>query len=67
VDDLIEALTILRKYANPLYPTNCGHDVLGVDVDPSLVSQEDLRRLNALGFYPDDESAGFMSYRFGSC
>jgi hypothetical protein len=41
VSDLIEALIIFRKYADPRRPTNCSHDVLWVNVDPELVSAED--------------------------
>jgi hypothetical protein len=69
VDDLIEALTIMRKYANPKFPTNCSHDLLYVNVDPELVSREDLDRLSVLGFRPDTEyaSKGFVSFLFGSC
>lgn len=65
MDDLIEALTILRKYANPASPTNCAHDELFVCVDPHLVSAEDLQRLDQLGFFTDEY--GFKSYKFGSC
>ncbi len=67
MDDLIEALTILRKYDNRKFPTNCDHDVLWVNVDPSLVSDEDKERLDHLGFFVDNGADGFMSYRFGSC
>jgi hypothetical protein len=69
VDDLIEALTILRKYlAKPTHtPTNCAHDVLWVAVDPKTVPPEDVYRLDELGFVPDEDSDGFMSHRFGSC
>lgn len=69
MDDLIEALTILRKYlAKPTHtPTNCQHDVLWVGVRPGAVPAEDIDRLDVLGFFPDEASEGFMSYRFGSC
>jgi hypothetical protein len=67
MDDLIEALTILRKYANPAYPTHCEHDTLFVNVDPNLVSPEDTQRLDELGFSPDSDGAGFTSFKFGSC
>ena len=67
MDDLIEALTLLRKYASPPYPTNCEHDTLWVNVDPELVSPEDVRRLDELGFFAAGDGDGFMSYRFGSC
>jgi len=69
--DLIEALIIMSKYItdeNGLRnPTFCSHDLLEVMVDPALVSEEDLARLKCLGFYPNDDSDGFKSYRFGSC
>lgn len=67
MDDLIEALTLMRKYANPQSPTNCEHDTLWVDVDAELVSPEDMQRLDELGFFPSSEGGGFMSFRFGSC
>ena len=67
--DLIEALTILAKYMDPeeRWPTHCEHDVLYVcHVEPEDVSEEDMKRLDELGFFPNDE-LGFQSYRFGSC
>ena len=67
MDDLIEALTLLRKYANPQSPTNCEHDTLWVDVKPGLVSAEDMQRLDELGFFPGEDGEGFTSFRFGSC
>lgn len=67
MDDLIESLTILRKYDNRKFPTNCEHYVLWVNVDPSLVSDADRERLDHLGFFVDASEDGFMSYRFGSC
>lgn len=67
MNDLIEALNILNKYINPSqkWPTWCEHDVFGVCVDPSIVSENDLARLNELDFIADDDC--FISYRFGSC
>jgi hypothetical protein len=67
--DLIEALTILRKYGDPRNPTFCGHDVLIIcDIEPKDVSDEDKGRLDELGFFVDVGYGGpcFMSYRFGS-
>jgi len=70
MDDLIEALQILRKYGNPEFPTHCEHDMLCVmTIMPSTVSPEDITRLGALGFDIADESTGeayFYSLRFGS-
>lgn len=67
--DLIEALTILSKYENPQYPTNCSYDELFVDVDPRSGKsvEEDIKRLGELGFFTSDDDCGFVSFRFGSC
>lgn len=67
MDDLIAALIILRRYGNPHYPTNCEHDTLWADIDPNAVAPEDIQRLDSLGFFPDSNRDGFLSYRFGSC
>ena len=67
MNDLIEALNILNKYINPgeKWPTWCEHDVFGVCVDPNIVSENDIARLNELDFIADDDC--FISYSFGSC
>ena len=67
MEDLIKALQILSKYTETKYPTNCSHDVLFVNVDPELVSKEDIETLDALGFFVSEEDEGFSSFRFGSC
>lgn len=67
--DLIEALTILAKYMpDASYsPTHCEHDVMYVMVSPDDVTEEDKRKLEKLGFDPDDEyQECFRSFRFGS-
>lgn len=65
MDELIEALQILRKYNQNRRPTHCGHDALYVPMDTSEVSAADKKRLEELGFEEGD--FGFESYRFGSC
>jgi hypothetical protein len=66
--DLIEALTILSKYTDNEYPTNCSHDWLGVcHIEEGAVSAEDAARLEQLGFLWDDEYECWGSFRFGSC
>lgn len=69
MDDLIEALNILRKYSNKEYPIQCGHDTLYVHgADPEKMSVEDIERLEALGFLVEEDiEKCFMSFRFGSC
>lgn len=67
MNDLIEALQIMAKYEQPEYPTHCEHDVLYVFVNPELVSEGDIARLDELGFFINDDDVGFMSYKFGSC
>jgi hypothetical protein len=67
MNELIEALTILAKYAQPAFPTHCEHDVLFIMVDPAVVSAEDLARLEELRVVPSSEGeAHFESYWFGS-
>jgi hypothetical protein len=67
VDELIEALQILRKYGNPKYPTHCEHDELTVCINPELVREEDIKKLDELGFIADKEEECFLSLRYGSC
>ena len=71
MEDLIEALQILSgqltddHYFNK-YPTNCDHDVLRVCVDYTEIKEEDLKRLEELGFVPDKYTGYMVSYLFGS-
>ena len=69
MEDLIKALQIFLKYGNPTYPTHCEHDYLYVNIDQSLVSEEDIKLLDDLGFFPDNHPGGFGfgSHTFGSC
>ena len=65
MSDLIEALQIFLKYGNPSHPTHCEHDTLHIcGIEPKDVSEEDLVKLNKLGFYVSGD--GFQSFRFGS-
>jgi hypothetical protein len=69
--NLIEALIILAKYARPDRPTYCEHDVLFIspEISPILVSDEDINKLEELGFFVTDEDGEecFKSHRFGRC
>lgn len=67
MDDLIKALQIFLKYGNPRHPTNCIHAELIVFIDPSLVSDEDKKALDELGFFVNESDERFGSFRFGSC
>lgn len=67
MDDLIEALTILRKYGNPEWPTHCEHDVMHfVDIDRDDMANEDIKRLDELGLFWDEDEECFISFKFGS-
>jgi len=70
MDDLIEALQILRKYGNPEWPTHCEHDELSImDIKSADVSLEHKEKLDKLGFFisaDDDGVDCFKSFRFGS-
>lgn len=68
MDDLIEALTILRKYGNERWPTHCEHDEMTVcGINPTDVKPDDIKRLDELGFFCDEDDECFKSFRFGSC
>lgn len=63
--DLIEALQIFLKYGNPRNPTHCVHDELWImEINPEKVSEEDINRLDELGFFISE--GGFKSFRYGS-
>lgn len=65
MEDLIKALQIFLKYGNPDYPTHCEHDVMMiVGIEPSDVSEEDIKTLYSLGFFISDEV--FQSFKYGS-
>lgn len=67
MEDLIKALQIFLKYGNPKWPTYCEHDVLTiVDIDPSIVSEQDKEELSQLGFFVSKEEECFKSFKFGS-
>lgn len=67
LDELIEALQIFRKYGNPECPSRCEHDTMYIMISPTEVPEEDRKRLDELGFFPDYEFGdAFKSYKFGS-
>ena len=66
MDDLIEALQILRKYKNPEFPTHCEHDILYIHIKPKKVTDEDIQALADLSVHPSYELKCFISYKFGS-
>ena len=68
MEDLIKALQILLKYGNPRNPSHCEREYFYVAIDPELVSEEDIKELDKLGFLIDSEyeDEGFGSFRYGS-
>ncbi len=66
--DLIEALKIFEKYiGDEKYPTWAEHDVFGVNCDIENMTEEDIKKLDDLGFFWNHEYECFTSYRYGSC
>ena len=67
MSDLIKALQIFLKYKDVKYPTNCRDDVLEImDINESDISADDIKALDDLGFYWDDDNEVFYSFKFGS-
>ena len=74
MENLIKALQIFLKYKDKLsdyqqkYPTACDHDILYVSVNPEIVSDEDKKELERLGFEVDiEEFDCFYSNHYASC
>ena len=69
MNNLIEALNIFKKYiGDKTYPTWCEHDVLGICCDiEDNISEEDIKRLDELGFFYSEEYDCYISYLYGSC
>lgn len=71
MDDLIEALNLVRPYMSDYgmkYPTGCDHDVLWLNVDADSIPADVIARLETLSFIPsEDYSDSLISFRFGSC
>jgi hypothetical protein len=73
MNDLIEALEIFKKYVPDQNsyefknPFHCEHDILIVTaVAVEDVSEEDVERLDDLGFFKSEEYDSFASFKFGS-
>lgn len=64
--NLIEALEIMLTRGDVEHPTFCGHDELHVYPVDMNFSEQQFKRLDKLGFYPNDMD-GFVSYKYGSC
>lgn len=68
LEALIEALTIFKKYLDDTYPTHCEHDIMMITLrEQDVVSKEDTKRLDELGFNWSNEFECWISHRFGSC
>lgn len=52
-EELILAFQIFSKYTHADYMLHATHDKLSVNVDPNDVSEEDLGKLEEVGFHPD--------------
>jgi hypothetical protein len=64
--DLIEALLILMKHGDVASPTHCEHDELHIYPNSMDFTEDEINRLDELGFSPNDME-GFMSFKYGSC
>lgn len=75
MNDLIEALQIMMKHGDVKRPIHCEHDTLYIFPNSTLYifpnsmnfTDQEISRLEDLGFYTDDENEGFYSFKYGSC
>lgn len=64
--DLIEGLTLLAKHPSDIIsPLHCEHDTLNVMADDEAFTEDEIAKLDELGFTVNREG-GFYSFRFGS-
>lgn len=52
---LIEILTILSKYYPDAGIAGADHDIIYLDGDPEKVTEEDVKRLDELGVFEQDD------------
>lgn len=65
--DLIEGLTLLAKHhTDDISPLHCEHDTLNVMADDEAFTDDEIARLDTLGFSVNSDEGGFYSFRFGS-
>ena len=64
--ELIEALQIMLKHGDVSHPTHCEHDELHIYPNSMEFTDEELARLDDLGFFLNGAD-GFMSFKYGSC
>lgn len=74
MNDFMKAMEIFMKYVTDHdcggfhYPFHCERDTLYFcAVSPDVVSGEDKKILDDLGFFVSEHGDCFMSFRFGSC
>jgi len=67
MSNLIEALGIFKKYKDEACPTHCEHDIMYImGIAKDVMTEEDIKRLEELGFNYDDTEEGWYSFRYGS-
>lgn len=71
MNDLIESLKIFSKYfkSDSYAPSHCEHDIfqLAVADKQDVMSDEDVVRIEELGWHWSREHECWCSFRFGSC
>ena len=61
--EIIEILNILKQYSiDPKDPISAEHDVLIFNVNPEIIKQEDLDKLEKLGVFYDDEYCALIKF-----
>lgn len=65
--ELIQAIALMSNHAtNEISPFWCEHDTLHVCADENKFTNEEIRQLEAWGFYRDEVNGGFNSFKYGS-
>lgn len=65
MDGWVEILEIMKKYRNDCndkWPFWAEHDVIGLNIDSTIVSDEDMETLDELGVFYSDEYDSLIKF-----
>lgn len=61
--EIIEILNILKQYSiDYKYPISAEHDVLIFNINPEIITQKDLNKLEELGVFYSDEYCALIKF-----
>ena len=65
MDNWIKILEIMKKYRNGYndeWPFWANHEIIGLNIDPAIISEEDMQILNELDVFYSDEYDSLIKF-----